>query len=158
MIQASVGPVHYRSALDGREAVHIVPEDTSQGFCQKPHVCCQYYLESVELMDSWNHTMILPVAHNALLPTSQLTFTVWDVSGLGKAVVVGGTTMRLFTPKRLVQVGWNRTHDYPGRYVGDSNGCFYTGAKRRTRPGTRRHRANRPASRTRWADWKRQVV
>lgn len=57
---------------------------------------------------TWNHIMVLPVSHDALLPTSQLTFTVWDVSGLGKPVVVGGTTMRIFTEKRTLRRGQQR--------------------------------------------------
>jgi phosphatidylinositol 3-kinase len=43
---------------------------------------------------------VLPITYPSLQPTSQLAFTVWDVQGAGKAVPVGGTTMKLFRPDR----------------------------------------------------------
>lgn len=47
------------------------------------------------------------MAYNALLPTSQITFTIWDNAGTGRAIPVGGSTMRLFSPKRYVEQWWN---------------------------------------------------
>ena len=52
--------------------------------------------------DRWSHTLVLPISYPSLLITAQLAFTIWDIEGTGKAVPVGGTTMRLFTDRRYV--------------------------------------------------------
>jgi len=49
---------------------------------------------------TWNHIITLPISYNALLLSSQLVFTIWDVQGPGRPVPVGGSTMSLFTSKR----------------------------------------------------------
>jgi len=51
---------------------------------------------------TWNHVITLPIPYNALLLSSQLSFTIWDVRGPGRPVPVGGSTMSLFTSKRYV--------------------------------------------------------
>lgn len=45
---------------------------------------------------SWNEFLTIPVKYSSLLPTAQLTFTVFDCVGAGKPTPVGGSTMRLF--------------------------------------------------------------
>ena len=48
----------------------------------------------------WNQPIVLPITYQSLLLTAQITFTVWDVQGAGKAIPIGGTTMALFNSKR----------------------------------------------------------
>lgn len=50
--------------------------------------------------DSWSQPIVLPITYPSLSFSSQLAFTIWDVQGPGKAVPVGGTTMRLFRDDR----------------------------------------------------------
>ncbi|GMK59473.1 hypothetical protein CspeluHIS016_0800790 [Cutaneotrichosporon spelunceum] len=59
---------------------------------------------------SWNQSIVLPITYPSLQPTSQLTFTIWDVQGAGKAVPVGGTTMKLFRPDRTLRRGQQRLY------------------------------------------------
>ncbi|WWD15916.1 hypothetical protein CI109_100340 [Kwoniella shandongensis] len=63
---------------------------------------------------TWNYTIILPITYPSLLLTSQITFTIWDVRGAGKAVPVGGTTMSLFTSKRTLRRGQQRLYVHRG--------------------------------------------
>jgi phosphatidylinositol 3-kinase len=45
---------------------------------------------------SWNEWISLPNKFSSIPPDAQLTFTVWDVVGAGKAVPIGGATLKLF--------------------------------------------------------------
>lgn len=55
--------------------------------------------------------IILPITYPSLLLSSQITLTVWDVQGAGRAVPVGGTTMKLFTEKRSVAYPHDRSEE-----------------------------------------------
>ncbi|OCF41221.1 phosphatidylinositol 3-kinase [Kwoniella heveanensis CBS 569] len=63
---------------------------------------------------SWNQMIVLPITYPSLLLSSQITFTVWDCQGAGKAVPVGGTTMNLFTAKRTLKRGQQRLYMHRG--------------------------------------------
>lgn len=45
---------------------------------------------------SWNEWLRLPVKYPDLPQSAQVTLTVWDVYGPGRATPVGGTTVTLF--------------------------------------------------------------
>ena len=51
---------------------------------------------------SWNEWITLPIRYCDLPLNSQITFTIWDISGPRSAVPVGGTTFRLFGKKWCV--------------------------------------------------------
>jgi len=48
------------------------------------------------LLRSWNEWLRLPVKYPDLPQSAQVTLTVWDVYGPGRATPVGGTTVTLF--------------------------------------------------------------
>ncbi|WVF72152.1 hypothetical protein IAT40_006964 [Kwoniella sp. CBS 6097] len=91
------------------------------------HVTCQLWADGKEYTlpfrtawkdfsrgYSWNQTIILPITYPSLLLSSQITFTIWDCQGAGKAVPVGGTTMSLFTSKRTLKRGQQRLYVHRG--------------------------------------------
>jgi hypothetical protein len=91
-------------AVGGRQGLYAPNAHAVEGV----HVAVQVGLARKTLLArslivSWNHTFVLPITYPSLLTTSQLALTIWDVKGAGKAVPVGGTTMRLFNEKRCVR-------------------------------------------------------
>lgn len=52
----------------------------------------------------WNEWITLPIRYCDLPLNSQITFTVWDISGPRSAIPVGGTTFRLFGKKWSVDL------------------------------------------------------
>jgi len=106
----------------------------------------------------WNQTIVLPITYPSLLLTSQITFTIWDVQGAGKAVPVGGTTMSLFTKKRCVIYP---KHSYPanvsshkGRCGGVNRDYLYIDELRRIQnPKPVLQASYQTLNRMRWVDW-----
>lgn len=54
---------------------------------------------------SWNEWVTLPIIYSDLPRTAQLTFTLYDCSGPGRQVVVGGTTISMFCKNGIFRQG-----------------------------------------------------
>ncbi|KAL7423928.1 Phosphatidylinositol (PI) 3-kinase [Cryptotrichosporon argae] len=62
---------------------------------------------------TWNQAVVLPVTYPSLQRDSQLAFTVWACEQ-GRAVAVGGSTMRLFGANRTLKKGQQRLYVHRG--------------------------------------------
>ena len=78
----------------------------------------------------WSQSIALPITYPSLLLTSQIAFTIWDVQGPGRAVPIGGTTMRLFNSKRCVLPDESGRISLSGPSSGDSRDCSFIEAWR----------------------------
>ncbi|KTG42722.1 hypothetical protein cypCar_00005287 [Cyprinus carpio] len=80
-----------------------------QESCSDLYVTCQVFAEGKPLALpvrtsykafstrwNWNEWLRLPVKYPDLPQSAQVTLTVWDVYGPGRATPVGGTTVTLF--------------------------------------------------------------
>jgi hypothetical protein len=105
-MQRPVGPLrHGRALVGGPPAVGLAAnaaQDVRQVVFVRPH-CFAVRARPIETgLTSragpfrWNEFLTIPVKYSSLLPTAQLTFTVYDCVGAGKPTPVGGSTMRLF--------------------------------------------------------------
>ncbi|KAF8322549.1 phosphatidylinositol 3-kinase [Clavulina sp. PMI_390] len=63
----------------------------------------------------WNEWISLPIKYCDLPLSSQLTFTVWDISGPRTAAPVGGSTFRIFGKKWTLRRGSHRLLLWPGQ-------------------------------------------
>lgn len=95
--------------------------------------------------------MVLPITYPSLLLTSQLAFTIWDVQGAGKAVPVGGTTMRLFTPKRCAKRDLLHANECVEPLSAVNSGFMFTETSRQIRSRKRSHLASFPS--WHWMRW-----
>ncbi|KAI0730079.1 atypical/PIKK/PI3K protein kinase [Fomitopsis betulina] len=64
---------------------------------------------------TWNEWVTLPIRYCDLPLSSQVTFTVWDISGPRSAIPVGGSTFRLFGKKLSLRRGKHRLLLWPDR-------------------------------------------
>ncbi|KAL1949822.1 hypothetical protein VTO73DRAFT_8703 [Trametes versicolor] len=70
---------------------------------------------------TWNEWITLPIRYCDLPLNSQITFTVWDISGPRSAIPVGGTTFRLFGKKWTLRRGKHRMVLWPDREADGAN-------------------------------------
>ncbi|KZT73494.1 putative atypical/PIKK/PI3K protein kinase [Daedalea quercina L-15889] len=64
---------------------------------------------------TWNEWITLPIRYCDLPLSSQITFTVWDISGPRSAIPVGGSTFRMFGKKLSLRRGKHRLLLWPDR-------------------------------------------
>ncbi|KAI0784446.1 atypical/PIKK/PI3K protein kinase [Abortiporus biennis] len=70
---------------------------------------------------TWNEWITFPVRYCDLPLNSQITFTVWDISGPRSASPVGGSTFRLFGKKWTLRRGKHRLLLWPGKEADGSS-------------------------------------
>ena len=66
---------------------------------RKLHTHSQQFRLSLLLHIRWNEWITFPIRYCDLPLSSQIAFTVWDISGPRSAIPVGGSTFRLFGKK-----------------------------------------------------------
>ncbi|EPS97255.1 hypothetical protein FOMPIDRAFT_1166642 [Fomitopsis schrenkii] len=133
-------PVTFRiSQLEGTRKPHSFtellenPELRFHGVQQSPelsdlYVTCQLIADNKPLTIpfrtsykafrkdyTWNEWVTLPIRYCDLPLSSQITFTVWDISGPRSAIPVGGSTFRLFGKKLSLRRGKHRLLLWPDR-------------------------------------------
>ncbi|KAI0833713.1 atypical/PIKK/PI3K protein kinase [Trametes gibbosa] len=144
-------PVTFRiSQLEGTRKPHPFtevlekPELRSYGVQQSPgfsdiYVTCQLVADNKPLTIpfrtsfkafkkdyTWNEWITLPIRYCDLPLNSQITFTVWDISGPRSAIPVGGSTFRMFGKKWTLRRGKHRMVLWPD--------CEADGANETTTP------------------------
>lgn len=77
---------HGRICREAKRALHRVAYGSTK-------------LIAVPFSHRWNQTITLPITYPSLQTSSRIAFTIWDIQGTGRAVPVGGTTMKLFGTK-----------------------------------------------------------
>uniref|UniRef100_A0A8C4RMH3 Phosphatidylinositol 3-kinase catalytic subunit type 3 n=1 Tax=Erpetoichthys calabaricus TaxID=27687 RepID=A0A8C4RMH3_ERPCA len=98
-----------------------------QETCSDLYVTCQVFSEGKPLALpvrtsykpfstrwNWNEWLKLPVKYPDLPQNAQVTLTVWDVYGPGRAVPVGGTTVSLFGKYGMFRQGMHDLKVWPG--------------------------------------------
>ncbi|KTF77454.1 hypothetical protein cypCar_00003149 [Cyprinus carpio] len=98
-----------------------------QESCSDLYVTCQVFAEGKPLALpvrtsykafstrwNWNEWLRLPVKYPDLPQSAQVTLTVWDVYGPGRATPVGGTTVTLFGKYGLFRQGMHDLKVWPG--------------------------------------------
>uniref|UniRef100_A0A672RUZ7 Phosphatidylinositol 3-kinase catalytic subunit type 3 n=1 Tax=Sinocyclocheilus grahami TaxID=75366 RepID=A0A672RUZ7_SINGR len=82
--------------------------------CWLFHICSVTLLLLSSLHLSWNEWLRLPVKYPDLPQSAQVTLTVWDVYGPGRATPVGGTTVTLFGKYGMFRQGMHDLKVWPG--------------------------------------------
>uniref|UniRef100_A0A8C1JX37 Phosphatidylinositol 3-kinase catalytic subunit type 3 n=1 Tax=Cyprinus carpio TaxID=7962 RepID=A0A8C1JX37_CYPCA len=98
-----------------------------QESCSDLYVTCQVFAEGKPLALpvrtsykafstrwNWNEWLRLPVKYPDLPQSAQVTLTVWDVYGPGRATPVGGTTVTLFGKYGMFRQGMHDLKVWPG--------------------------------------------
>ncbi|EFJ26575.1 hypothetical protein SELMODRAFT_97360 [Selaginella moellendorffii] len=72
-------------------------------------------LAPIEKPYKWNEMITLSAKYRDLTATTQLTFTVWDVSYPRQEVAVGGASFRIFSKKKELKTGKQKLRLWRGR-------------------------------------------
>ncbi|XP_051783358.1 phosphatidylinositol 3-kinase catalytic subunit type 3 [Erpetoichthys calabaricus] len=130
-LQLKIGSLEGKRELKSYKALLEDPMLRFSGLyqetCSDLYVTCQVFSEGKPLALpvrtsykpfstrwNWNEWLKLPVKYPDLPQNAQVTLTVWDVYGPGRAVPVGGTTVSLFGKYGMFRQGMHDLKVWPG--------------------------------------------